>query len=334
MAEASVCIPAYNGARFIEGAIRSVLDQSFKDFELVIVDDCSKDETGAIIESFGGDPRLRHFTNPVRRGMVGNWNRCLELSEGKYICVFHQDDVMAPENLERKIESLKGNPRVGLVYSKVDQIDADGHAVEGYKFWTEQSPDEDFVRDGLRYFAELIASENLICCPSVIARRECYERLGPFDSRLPFTADWEMWLRIAAFYDIAYLAEPLVKYRWHADNETNNFVTSVRGLEQVYAAKRIVLEKFPRRIPEAKELKASIAREYGTVALHQVYHHYHRQQFDRARQYLLFVLKVQPSLLKNMSDIRLSAQLLLGAQGTELVRKTKRLFAKSTVERR
>jgi glycosyltransferase involved in cell wall biosynthesis len=334
MAEVSVCIPTYNGARFIAGAVRSVLNQSFRDFELVIVDDSSVDETATIIKSFDDDPRLRHFTNPVRLGMVGNWNRCVELSEGKYVCVFHQDDVMSPENLERKVAVLKSDPRIGLVYSKVEQIDSDGRSVEGYKFWTENSPEEDFVRDGLRYFEELIARENLICCPSVIARRECYEQLGPFDSRLPFTADWEMWLRIAAFYDVAYVAQPLMSYRWHEDNETNNFTTSVRGLEQVYMAKRIVLDKFPARIPKAKELKASIAREYGTVALHQVYHYYHRQQFDMARQYLLFVLRIQPSLLKNMSDIRLSAQLLLGAQGTALVRRTKRLLLKESAERR
>jgi glycosyltransferase involved in cell wall biosynthesis len=334
MAEVSVCIPTYNGARFIEGAIRSVLGQSFEDFELVVVDDSSTDETAAIIESFGADARLRYYTNAVRLGMVGNWNRCVELSVGEYVCVFHQDDVMSPENLARKVGVLKSHPRAGLVYSKVEQIDAEGQAVEGYKFWTDSSPAEDFVRDGQRFFEELIAGENLICCPSVIARRECYERLGPFDSRLPFTADWEMWLRVAVFYDVAYLAEPLMSYRWHADNETHNFVKSVRGLQQVYAAKRIVLDKFPARIPRAKERKASIAREYATVALHQVYHYYHLGQFDRARQYLAFVLKLQPSLLKKMSDIRLSAQLLLGEQGTAFVRRTKRLFLKETAERR
>lgn len=334
MAEVSVCIPTYNGARFLEGAVRSILNQTFGDFELVIVDDHSTDETAAIIQSFKGEARLRFCTNAVRLGMVGNWNKCVELSVGRYVCVFHQDDLMSPENLARKVSVLQSNPRVGFVYSKVEQIDAEGRAVEGYKFWTERSPDEDFVREGLRYFEELIAGENLICCPSVIARRDCYERLGPFDARLPFTADWEMWLRIAAFYDVAYLAEPLMSYRWHADNETNNFVKSVRGLEQVYSAKRIVLDKFPARIPRAKELKASIGREYGTVALHQVYHYYHQGQLDRARQYLSFVLRVQPSLLKNMSDIRLSAQLLLGAQGTAFVRRTKRLLVKETAERR
>lgn len=327
MAEVSVCIPTYNGAGYLREAIASVLNQSFTDFELIIVDDCSKDDTEAIIKSFDDD-RLRHFQNPARLGLVGNWNRCVELSEGKYICIFHQDDVMAAENLERKLGILKNAQRVGLVYSKVEQIDAAGESVEGYKFWTENSPDEDFVKDGSSYFEALIAGENLICCPSVMVKRECYDKLGTFDSRLPFTADWEMWLRISAFYDVAYLAQPLVKYRWHGDNETNKFVASVRGLEQEYTAKRVVLETFPERIRNAQALKTSIAKRYGQLALHQVYHYYDRQQFAKAKEYLVFVLKVQPALLKKMSDIRLATQLFIGEQGTELVRKTKRLFAK------
>ncbi|HEX8136033.1 MAG TPA: glycosyltransferase [Pyrinomonadaceae bacterium] len=333
MAEVSVCIPTYNGSSYVGEAISSVLAQSFTDFELIVVDDSSTDGTDAVISSFQ-DERLKQFKNRNRLGLVGNWNKCLELARGAYVCLFHQDDIMLRENLERKVRLLREHPNVGLVYSKVEQVDGEGRLIEGYKVWDESNPREDCVQHGLDYFATLFSGENIICCPSVVTRRECYDKLGHFDSRLPFTADWEMWLRIATHYDVAYLAEPLIRYRWHGDNETRNFVGDVRGIEQAYAAKRIILEKFPERLGDAQGMAASNARQYGQMALHQVYDCYERRQFVRAREFLLFVLKVQPALLKRASDIRLAAQLFLGERGTEFVKKTKRLFATGAGERR
>src|SRR5581483_3434627 len=120
----SVCIPVYNGNQFLEAAIKSVLNQSFTDYELIIVDDCSAQDPQPIIKRFA-DRRIQFHRNAVRQGLVGNWNRCVELAGGQYICVFHQDDVMQPENLRRKIEVLQQHPAAGLAYSDARVVEED-----------------------------------------------------------------------------------------------------------------------------------------------------------------------------------------------------------------
>lgn len=294
----SVCIPTYNGAKYLGEAITSVLSQTLTDFELIIVDDCSTDATEAVIKSFS-DSRIKYFQNPARLGLVGNWNRCLELSTGKYICLFHQDDVMLAENLERKIKFLEENPSAGMVYSKVFIIDAEGH-VTSDNWFCKTEPDKDFVAPGLNFFETLASGPNIISCPGVMVRRECYEKLGGFDSRLPFTADWEMWMRIALFYDVAYLGKPLAKYRLHEGNESRNFQGSAE-LRHSYECKKIVLEKYPERIPNSQALRAIITEDLVEQALDRALDHYHRRQVDEAREYLAFALELHSTTIEHSS---------------------------------
>src|SRR5262245_38069219 len=126
----SVCIPTYNGSAFVAEAIRSVLDQSLSDLELIVVDDASTDTTVEVAGSFA-DQRLRLVTSRVNRGLVGNWNRCVELAGGRYLCIFHQDDVMLPDNLAAKAKLLEANPRVGFVHSNVLQVGPRGELLAG-----------------------------------------------------------------------------------------------------------------------------------------------------------------------------------------------------------
>jgi glycosyltransferase involved in cell wall biosynthesis len=282
MPQVSVCIPTYNGAKYLGEAITSILQQTLTDFELIIVDDGSTDATEAIVKSFT-DSRLRYFKNPVRLGLVGNWNRCVELATEPYFCLFHQDDIMLPTNLAEKVDVLAQNSAVGLVYSDVMIIDAAGQVTAKGWFYKTES-ETDFIKKGLNFFETLILGDNLICCPAVVARRECYQRLGGFDPQLPFTADWEMWLRIALFYDVAYLVSPLLQYRWHSGSETFNFSGSTQ-LEQHYRAKVSVLEKYGERVPNAPNLKLKITSYYERQAFIRALHHYYRQQYREAQDY-------------------------------------------------
>ena len=102
----SVCIPSYKGAATIGEAIQSVLGQTFRDFELIVVDDASPDDTMAVVRAFG-DPRLRCFVNPTNLGPQANWNRCLELAQGRYIKLLPHDDLLHPECLQQQVRVLK-----------------------------------------------------------------------------------------------------------------------------------------------------------------------------------------------------------------------------------
>ncbi len=295
----SVCIPTYNGAKYLGEAIESILNQTCLDFELIVIDDNSSDGTETVVRSFN-DERISFIQNPSRLGLVGNWNKCLEAATGPYICVFHQDDVMMPDNLAKKIKVLDENPTVGMVHSNVWQIAENGFVLS--KWWYfEPDPTQPIVKPGYAAFDELFTGVNIVCCPSVVLRRESYKQLGGFDAQLPFTADWEMWLRIGLFYDVAYLPEGLIKYRRHEAMETLNF-SEVKALDHACQAKMRILEKYPEHIPDVENLKLQVAQDYQQQAVKQTIHHYQTQHYELAKQYLAFVIKIDEHISGNGSN--------------------------------
>jgi len=112
----SVCIPVYNGERHLAAAIRSVLNQTFRDLELLIIDDCSTDASLQIAESFR-DPRLIIIRNDHNLGLVGNFNKCVALARGQYSCILPQDDIILPERLQVQHKLMAMNARIGYVHS-------------------------------------------------------------------------------------------------------------------------------------------------------------------------------------------------------------------------
>lgn len=243
MNQVSVCIPTYNGAAYIAEAVASVLNQTFTGFELIISDDNSTDNTLSVVESFPDD-RLRVVRNHQRRGLVGNWNHCLELARGEFITLFHQDDVMRPENLAEKLALLRSHPGAGLVYSDIERIDAKSRVIGGHYV---AQPDETTVMPGCRLFALAAAVGNPVACPTVMARAGCYREVGLFDERLEFAVDLEMWLRMAARYDVGFIARPLVAHRVHAAQEGGRYRDTGRDFEDVLRALDMV---FSRELPD------------------------------------------------------------------------------------
>ena len=217
---ASVCIPTCDGEQFVAEAIESVLGQTYQDFELVVVDDRSGDRTLDIVRSYR-DPRLHLHQNDERLGIARNWNRCLELARAEFFCLFHQDDVMLPENLEQKIRLLEAEPSVGFVHSSVEFLTESG-APPGSAHWVEDAT-ENFVVDGRAYFRKMILSGNRVCAPAVVARRDVLLNLGGFDENLGFALDYELWLKACVNWRVGFLSEPLVRYRWHLKNASHSF---------------------------------------------------------------------------------------------------------------
>jgi glycosyltransferase involved in cell wall biosynthesis len=260
----SVCVPTYNGAKFLSETIQSVLAQTFDDFELLIVDDCSEDGTTDLAASFT-DPRVRRVANPTRLGLVGNWNRCIDLARGEYICVFHQDDIMAPDNLQQKVAFLDAHPSAGFVHSSVDQIGPHGELISRW-WYSEPTAGQQGLHAGNDYFRTLLTGLNIVSCPSVVVRKSCFAAVGGFAPELPFTADWEMWMRAALFFDAGYLVEALVHYRRHESQETLQF-SGLKELEHAYLAKMLVLNRHRERISDHDNLRNRVLEFYGDAAL-------------------------------------------------------------------
>ncbi len=237
MVKLTVAIPVYNGESFLSEAIQSILDQSFHDFELVIVDDRSTDKTPEIVRSFT-DPRVRFSRNEDRLGIPGNWNKCLSMAQGEFICIFHQDDVMLPGNLEQKVQLLSTDSSLGFVHSSAELL-VESSAPSPPVDWIERS-EKDFRADGREYFFKLLFRGNIICAPTVIARKQLLVDLGGFDDELSFTSDYEMWMKACVRYRVGFLSHPYIRYRWHAKNASHDFRFE-RGVEESLLAARRAL---------------------------------------------------------------------------------------------
>jgi glycosyltransferase involved in cell wall biosynthesis len=219
----TVCIPTWNGDRYVAETIQSVLAQTYTEFECLLVDDGSTDRTLDIVDSFK-DSRIRRHINPKQLGIANNYNRCLELARGDFICVFQQDDVMRPDNLARKLAFLRADPDVSFVHSSSQMLSSAselGEIVDRYA-----ATDQTF--DGNKIFRELLLTENHICNPTVVARRQFMLEVGGYDSQADYTCDYEIWMKMSVDHKVGFLADPLVKYRWHDTNSSHRFVADVR----------------------------------------------------------------------------------------------------------
>jgi glycosyltransferase involved in cell wall biosynthesis len=207
MPEVSVIIPAYNYADYTVQAVDSVLAQTFKDFELIVVDDGSTDGTGEALKRFGDRIKYVYKQNG---GVSSARNLGVRLAKGKYIAFLDCDDLWLPNKLA---ETLKGfaDGRVGLVYTDGLLIDANGCELPG---------------QGAAGFSghvyERLLISNFINNPTVMVLKSCFEQVGFFDESLFFAADWDMWLRLAEKYEVAYVAQALSKYRIVRDYRLTN----------------------------------------------------------------------------------------------------------------
>ncbi len=273
----SVCLPTYNGEAYVAEAVRSVLEQSYAEFELVVVDDGSSDRTLDILQTFS-DPRLRIYQNPQRRGIPGNWNVAVGLARGEYVCVFHQDDVMLAGNLVRKMALFDADPSLSLVHSRAEAV-VEAGAPERVAEWREKA-ETDFVEDGEAYFRKLLLYGDCICAPTVIVRREQLAAAGGFNETLGYACDYEMWMKLCLEGRVGFLHDSLVRYRWHADNASHNYQYE-RGVEECGRAMRAAVAYYTRRRGETPQ--AQLLTEAGEAVLEQ---REWAAELDRGREWL------------------------------------------------
>ena len=273
----SICLPTYNGEAYIEAALNSILDQSYTAFEVVIVDDGSTDRTLDLVCRVQ-DPRLRVYQNQQRRGIPGNWNACIGLARGAYLCVFHQDDAMLPNNLARKMALLTSDPSLSLVHSRAETI-IEAEAPTRFGEWMEKA-DTDFVRDGIEYFRKLVLQDDCICAPTVIARREMVVAAGGFNEALGYACDYEMWMKLCVEGRVGFLHEALVQYRWHGNNASHVYQFE-RGVEECAQAMRNAVAYYRERT--GQEAIAELLAEAVEAAIEQ---RLWTAQLDRGRIWL------------------------------------------------
>lgn len=198
----SIIIPTYNRAYCIERSIRSVLEQTYQEFELLIVDDGSSDNTQDVVNSIG-DERIRYIPMPENKGAAAARNEGIRQAAYEYIAFQDSDDVWRPDKLEKQMRALRENPHAGLVYCEFEARKTDSNAFI--------VPDKSMpLSDKQGDIYDKLLCRNTISTQTVVARRECLLRMGLFCENLTCIEDWEFFLRIARDYEIVFVEEPLV----------------------------------------------------------------------------------------------------------------------------
>jgi glycosyltransferase involved in cell wall biosynthesis len=225
MPKVSICIPTYNSARFLGETIESVLAQQFADFELVVCDNASTDETPELCGRYP-DPRLRHVRFEQLVGQAANWNRCLELATGELVILLHADDLLVPEYLERAVAALEQHPEAGMLFCCAEHIDAAGGHLSYQRAYT-----ADHAGPGDELARRLLLHGCLLNPAGVLVRRTAYEAVGRFTEEVVWGVDWHMWTRLALHSGFVYLADPLSRYREHGQSGTSGVMRTARNAQ-------------------------------------------------------------------------------------------------------
>jgi glycosyltransferase involved in cell wall biosynthesis len=253
----SFVVTNHNYARFLPQAIDSLLEQSFKDLELIVVDDCSTDDSASVLDRYASNPRVRIVRHTTNTGSIRAYNEGLAMARGEFIGVFDADDyALDPHAVARQVSVFDADPCVGLVYSAFDQVDEDSQSFRACRPFA-----QDYVRDGLAEFADLIFL-NYIAHSGTLVRRTCHEALGYYDLGLPYAGDWELWLRVAARYAVGYLSAPLYAYRVHVNNMTAKGKSPAQATGERLMAVEHAFSSLPADAPESvRALKAAAVRK-------------------------------------------------------------------------
>ena len=208
----TVLMAVYNGERYLRESIESILNQTFTDFEYLIIDVCSMDSSRDIIRSYG-EPRIRLIKNANNLGLIKTLNRGLALAKGQYIARQDQDDISHPERLKKQADFLISHPEIVLLGTRVNSIDPYGRKSKLYGCCTVSS--ELAIRWQLMF-------DNPFVHPSVMMRTEIVRKIGGYDEHFLECEDYDLFSRLAYTYRTTNLKEALLDYRYHFDSMDAN----------------------------------------------------------------------------------------------------------------
>ncbi len=256
----SVMIPTYECAGYLRETLAAVLaqDPGADAMQIEVVDDHSTRDDPAAVAAELGAGRVAFHRQPRNVGVTRNFATCLQRSRGHLVHLLHGDDLVRPGFYRALQQGFESSATVGAAFCRQIFADARGH-------WQHVSPLEQPERGVLPDALVRLATEQRIMTPSIVVRRSVYERLGGFDERLLCSEDWEMWVRIAASYDVWYEPEPLAVYRMHRDSNTGRHLRSGEDMRYTRDAIAMFSEYLP--ADRAATVATSARETYARAAL-------------------------------------------------------------------
>jgi len=274
----SVIIPCYNYGRFVGEAIQSVLGQTYRSLEVIVVDDGSTDNTREAVYSFN-DTRIKYIYQQ-NAGVNAGRNTGIKEAKGEFIAFLDADDLWYPEKLEKQLLLFEKDPEIGLVYCLFAYFDSESGNIIGFH------KEYKCFRGNV---LEKLYGKNFIGSPTPVIRREVFEKTGLFETDDQSVDDWTLWTKIAFHYKIDYVPEVLAKYRIHIGAISYRTVDKFRKWRLNY------LERMAAQFPELMPLK----RRFQSEANYVVSIHYARVgEKKRAVGYLIDAIKARPFIVR------------------------------------
>lgn len=224
----SVVIPVFGRMGLLTRAIRSVLDQTHDDLELILVEDPSSEDAASILNEFNDD-RITHIRNETRQGVSTSRNLGIRISRGRYVAFLDSDDEWLPDKIEAQLEDLRRKtPSYHASYCGSERYDDEKMKVIGHS---------EFGRDG-NLLSELLFRNYVGTTSSVLMQKECLNRLGGFDEKMLADEDWELWINFSRYYSFAFLDVPLVRYHIHGKGRISDAMNLHTSLPYIYEKHR------------------------------------------------------------------------------------------------
>ncbi|MCH5342449.1 MAG: glycosyltransferase [Acetatifactor sp.] len=289
----SIVLPTYNGEKYIRESIQSIINQTYTEWELIVIDDCSLDSTNSIVAEYvEKDKRIKLFKNEQNLRLPASLNAGFLKASGDYLTWTSDDNLYKPEALEKMLDALQRDANCGLVFSRMENIDGEG-MLKGLSCVPRN------VRE--LYYHNIVGA-------SFMYTRKVYEQIGDYDTGKFLMEDYDYWLRIARSFEIEYLPEVLYQYRQHECS-----LTETRN-RQVLEGKVKLLEEELTLAEFENDILRMIYKELAEAL-------FSLDQYAEMKEYLL---KMR-SISKDMSDVRRAVRISY-VLGSTLSAVMKRIF--------
>jgi glycosyltransferase involved in cell wall biosynthesis len=292
----SVILPTYNRERLVGRAIQSILNQTYANFELIVVDDCSKDNTKSVVTDFQ-DCRIRYIWHEKNRGAVAARNTGIRVAKGEYIAFQDSDDEWLPEKLEKQMMAFdSASSDLGVVYTGYWLI---ANGIITY------SPILDDMKQIEGDIHDALLLTNFIGTPTTVVRRECFEKAGMFEN-LPRLQEWGLWLKISKYYKFKFINEALVNAYRQSDGISSN-------MNAYIVARKYILDKYFEEISKKAKLLSRHYFEIGTLLCF-------NGEVDEGRRYFFRAMRTNPF------DVKLQLSILTSIFGQNVYDKAARIY--------
>jgi len=225
----SICIPTYNAGDFIEETLKSIVNQTYKNIEIIIGDNASSDNTYDIIQKFQKkDSRIKYYKNEINLGYSTNCNKLISIAKGDYVAIYHSDDIYNLEIVEKEVEALEADINLLGVFAIYDKISEHGEFIKNNKYPIISN--EKLIKVNLDEYVKFVLEKggSCFCCPTSMIRKDIYDKLNGYDVNLKYIEDQDMWGRILLNGSLGIINEKLLKYRIHTKQGSSIYLDHER----------------------------------------------------------------------------------------------------------